>query len=670
MNEIIPVEKDIENNYVPVNLGTTWNDIVPSLGKPEDNANKREIFAQNAAPTAGFKEGDLWFDTDDNNKIYRANSALTWISVQDGTAASKVTSFAQASAPTALTIGDLWIDTDDNNKLYRATAVGAANWVAVNDPTATIILSGATIGGWSINATSIYTGTEDHSGYTANAGDITLYSDGIDASIHGNKFYIDNAGKLTCTDIVATGTINAEGGYLASGVYIGASDALLCESAGLNVSTAGHIRGGQTDYNTGEGFFLGYSGGKYKQSIGNSADTSNQILWDGTNLYVNGSRISNEHIHGNGIDGDVTISGDTTLTRDWYYNNLTINANKTFNPAGFRYFVKGVLTNNGIISGVGNNGGVGGNGGNGESSIYGTPPGGASGTAGTAGAALADGSIPGGAVGIAGGTGAVGATQNDGSATNGGAGSGGGAGTIINKSLGSAGSTGSAGGAGGASGGPGYWASGGAGGGAGNAGSQTGTIFNKIYNVVNAINLYDILPLSGGYGQIEQLKGSAGAGGSGGGGGGGANGNQGGGSGGGGGGAGGSGGNGRMIFISARTLINNGVITVAGGNGANGGNGGNGGAGDNDSGFDAPGGGAGGGGAGGSGGTGGVIILIFGSKSGSGTYVLTGGTAGTAGVGGTGGAPKTGAIYTAGANGTAGTNGVAGATGIKYELQV
>ncbi|MDP2366313.1 MAG: hypothetical protein Q8M94_21375, partial [Ignavibacteria bacterium] len=40
----------------------------------------------------------------------------------------------------------------------------------------------AKIGGWTVNTTSIYTGTEDHAAYTANAGDITIYSDGSDAS--------------------------------------------------------------------------------------------------------------------------------------------------------------------------------------------------------------------------------------------------------------------------------------------------------------------------------------------------------------------------------------------------------------------------------------------------------------------------------------------------------
>jgi hypothetical protein len=59
-----------------------------------------------------------------------------------------------------------------------------------------ITATSGTIGGWSINATSIYTGTEDHTGYTTNAGDMTFYSDGADASIHAFNWYIDTGGTF------------------------------------------------------------------------------------------------------------------------------------------------------------------------------------------------------------------------------------------------------------------------------------------------------------------------------------------------------------------------------------------------------------------------------------------------------------------------------------------
>ncbi|MBO6253104.1 MAG: hypothetical protein J6O49_05560, partial [Bacteroidaceae bacterium] len=96
------------------------------------NLNKKiTTFYQAAQPTANVV-GDLWIDTDDGNKLYRYNgsswqevrdtgiqSALTAASTAQTTADSKIITFAQASQPTATDIGDLWIDTDDNNKLYR-----------------------------------------------------------------------------------------------------------------------------------------------------------------------------------------------------------------------------------------------------------------------------------------------------------------------------------------------------------------------------------------------------------------------------------------------------------------------------------------------------------------------------------------------------------------------
>lgn len=46
---------------------------------------------------------------------------------------------------------------------------------------------------------------------------------------------------------------------------------------------------------------------------------------------------------GDGSDGNVTISGVVTLTRDMFYNNLTISAGAALNPSGFKIFVLGTL---------------------------------------------------------------------------------------------------------------------------------------------------------------------------------------------------------------------------------------------------------------------------------------------------------------------------------------
>jgi hypothetical protein len=53
----------------------------------------------------------------------------------------------------------------------------------------------------------------------------------------------------------------------------------------LTINTLGNIKGGQTAYNTGTGFFLGYSSTAYKFSIGSSTKS---LLWDGSTLAVKG----------------------------------------------------------------------------------------------------------------------------------------------------------------------------------------------------------------------------------------------------------------------------------------------------------------------------------------------------------------------------------------------
>ena len=96
--------------------------------------------------------GDLWVDTDDNNTLYRW-SGTVWEAAKDGgissaianaataqaTADGKVTTFYQASAPTADALGDLWIDSDDD-KTYRWDGL---TWVNFRDPDITNAINAA-----------------------------------------------------------------------------------------------------------------------------------------------------------------------------------------------------------------------------------------------------------------------------------------------------------------------------------------------------------------------------------------------------------------------------------------------------------------------------------------------------------------------------------------------
>jgi len=94
--------------------------------------------------------------------------------------------------------------------------------------------SSGKIGTWNINSTSIYTGTEDHSAYTGAAGDLTIYSDGSDASIHGYNFYIDTGGNLYAKG----GTI---GGFSLSAtqIYYGSG------SSRVELNSGGFMCGGE-----------------------------------------------------------------------------------------------------------------------------------------------------------------------------------------------------------------------------------------------------------------------------------------------------------------------------------------------------------------------------------------------------------------------------------------
>jgi len=107
---------------------------------------KPQIFRQASQPsTSGVPNNSLWYDTDDNNKLYVLISS-TWTATVDGTIAiaqsaantaqqtanSRPKVFRQNSAPaTTEPASSIWYDTDDSNKIY--ILVGST-WTATDDP--------------------------------------------------------------------------------------------------------------------------------------------------------------------------------------------------------------------------------------------------------------------------------------------------------------------------------------------------------------------------------------------------------------------------------------------------------------------------------------------------------------------------------------------------------
>jgi hypothetical protein len=123
----------------------------------------------------------------------------------------------------------------------------------------------------------------------------------------------------------------------------------------VTLDTSGYVRGGQTAYDTGTGFFLGYSGGAYKFSIG---DGTKSLLWDGSDLYVNDSILTDLQqgseigIQGWQYDGSFGVSdyrvvvwGAGTLTLlDGTTYSISIGGTGNMSARTFIYFDSAIST--------------------------------------------------------------------------------------------------------------------------------------------------------------------------------------------------------------------------------------------------------------------------------------------------------------------------------------
>ena len=145
----------------------------------------------------------------------------------------------------------------------------------------------ATLGNWSVNATSIFTGTEDHSGYTANAGDLTIYSDGSDASIHAKNFYIDTAGSITATSATFTGTLNATSGTFTGLVSIGDTGSAHLHLDGANaLIESSNFASGTAGWRVDNGGNAEFNNITARGSLGATAIQYGQVLATNGSLWV------------------------------------------------------------------------------------------------------------------------------------------------------------------------------------------------------------------------------------------------------------------------------------------------------------------------------------------------------------------------------------------------
>ena len=155
------IDTDDKNKLYRWN-GTTWQnvqdaqiqDALTNAATAKSIADRKIVtFAQASQPSGTTQNpldvGDLWIDTDDNNKIYRySGSAWTpytdssalnaftsgayanFVSATNQSLAKKITTFYQSSTPSGAISGDLWIDTGNGNILKRYSG---SSWTAVQD---------------------------------------------------------------------------------------------------------------------------------------------------------------------------------------------------------------------------------------------------------------------------------------------------------------------------------------------------------------------------------------------------------------------------------------------------------------------------------------------------------------------------------------------------------
>lgn len=157
----------------------------------------------------------------------------------------------------------------------------------------------------------VYLTTDDNL-YTFNGTMWVVAGDVPDGSITYEKLAANaitaekiSAGAVTASKITVgnLAAINANMGNIMAGT--------------ITLDNAGYIRGGQTDYNNGSGFWLGYKDTTYKFSIGSS--TGNNLTWDGNNLNIAGNLVAGTIAIGTrfavSATGAVTIKSANTGAR-------------------------------------------------------------------------------------------------------------------------------------------------------------------------------------------------------------------------------------------------------------------------------------------------------------------------------------------------------------------
>ena len=224
---------------------------------------KASIFRSASMPSgSSYKNGDLWIDTDDNNKVYQWSTLVTpaaWVVVQDSAAALAAAAAAEDAASAA---AQLAADADDAAGVASAAAAIASGKAQKFDQTSGNLISGLTLSpgsgsiystktsytdttnGWYMGwksvgagdyAPAIYLGGETtylkystdlgleiKGNISATTGSIGGWSIGPDSIYKGSISLNSSTGTITGATITG-GIINSGTAYISGGAIVGAS---------------------------------------------------------------------------------------------------------------------------------------------------------------------------------------------------------------------------------------------------------------------------------------------------------------------------------------------------------------------------------------------------------------------------------------------------------------
>lgn len=264
---------------LPINVTADWTDNVTGAGKPADNATINRIQTGTAFIGTPY-DGDIWRDTNTTPPIVKTRIGGVWVSAANYTTNTNQLTDGANLGGTATWSGVTGAGKPADYADVTTTIMGASG-TSILMTASNLFKSASGLGGVFIGAGGLF---------GKNGSGVTTFS--IDGSTGSATFYGalsgatgTFAGSLSAATGTFAGSLSAATGTFA-GSLSAATGSFGAVTAGgaVTVNTSGSISNGIAYGGT--GFFLGYSGGAYKFSVG---DATKYLRWDGSTLTFTGA---------------------------------------------------------------------------------------------------------------------------------------------------------------------------------------------------------------------------------------------------------------------------------------------------------------------------------------------------------------------------------------------